>query len=50
MKTEFVFQIGLGTFFKVSESSDYVVSGFMNYLPLISVILVIYFYSAGEFY
>ncbi|XP_032523630.2 facilitated trehalose transporter Tret1-like [Danaus plexippus] len=39
--------IGLGTFFKVSESSDYVVSGFMNYLPLISVILVIYFYSAG---
>ncbi|XP_061380037.1 facilitated trehalose transporter Tret1-like isoform X2 [Danaus plexippus] len=39
--------VGLGTFFKVSESDGFVVSGFMNYIPLISLILVIFFYSSG---
>ncbi|CAG9569140.1 unnamed protein product [Danaus chrysippus] len=39
--------IGLGTFFKVSESNGFAVSGFLNYIPLISLILVIFFYSSG---
>ncbi|CAG4967167.1 unnamed protein product [Parnassius apollo] len=38
--------IGLGVFFKIREYTQEV-SGFMNYLPLISLILVVYCYSAG---
>ncbi|KPJ21147.1 Facilitated trehalose transporter Tret1 [Papilio machaon] len=41
----FIGLIGLGAFFKLSE--DVEVQGFLNYLPLISLILVVYCYSAG---
>ncbi|CAG4932808.1 unnamed protein product [Parnassius apollo] len=41
--------VGLGVFFKIKENTQEV-SGFMNYLPLISLILVIYCYSAGRDY
>ncbi|XP_068625677.1 facilitated trehalose transporter Tret1-like isoform X2 [Battus philenor] len=37
--------VGLGVFFKIKE--DVEVFGFLNYLPLISLILVVYSYSAG---
>ncbi|KAH9634900.1 hypothetical protein HF086_017199 [Spodoptera exigua] len=36
---------GLGLFFKLKESGP--VDGFMNYVPLISLILVVFCYSAG---
>ncbi|XP_045506558.1 facilitated trehalose transporter Tret1-like isoform X2 [Colias croceus] len=42
----FVGMMGLGTFFQVS-GPDYEVTGFMNYLPIISLILVVFCYSAG---
>ncbi|XP_026754181.2 facilitated trehalose transporter Tret1-like [Galleria mellonella] len=38
--------IGLGIFFRIKESEGQI-SGFMNYLPLISLILVVFCYSAG---
>ncbi|XP_063389643.1 facilitated trehalose transporter Tret1-like [Cydia fagiglandana] len=38
--------VGLGTFFKLTET-DTKVSGFLNFLPLISLIIVVYCYSAG---
>ncbi|XP_013171488.1 PREDICTED: facilitated trehalose transporter Tret1-like [Papilio xuthus] len=38
--------VGLGAFFKVKENGNEI-SGFMNYLPLISLFLVIFCYSAG---
>ncbi|CAK1594665.1 unnamed protein product [Parnassius mnemosyne] len=38
--------VALGVFFKIRENTQEV-SGFMNYLPLISLILVVYCYSAG---
>ncbi|KAM3959866.1 facilitated trehalose transporter Tret1-like [Aphomia sociella] len=38
--------IGLGAFFKIKEDGGEI-SGFTNYLPLISLILVVYCYSAG---
>ncbi|XP_059045578.1 facilitated trehalose transporter Tret1-like [Achroia grisella] len=38
--------IGLGIFFRIRETHEQI-SGFMNYLPLISLILVVYCYSAG---
>ncbi|KPJ05218.1 Facilitated trehalose transporter Tret1 [Papilio xuthus] len=37
--------VGLGAFFKLREDTE--VQGFLNYLPLISLILVVYCYSAG---
>ncbi|PZC74816.1 hypothetical protein B5X24_HaOG207129 [Helicoverpa armigera] len=37
--------LGLGTFFKLKEGGE--VTGFLNYVPLISLILVVYCYSAG---
>ncbi|XP_075986382.1 facilitated trehalose transporter Tret1-like [Anticarsia gemmatalis] len=37
--------LGLGIFFKLKEGGQ--VSGFMNFVPLISLILVVYSYSAG---
>ncbi|XP_013142134.1 PREDICTED: facilitated trehalose transporter Tret1-like [Papilio polytes] len=37
--------VGLGAFFKIREDAE--VQGFLNYLPLISLILVVYCYSAG---
>lgn len=37
--------LGLGIFFKLKEGGT--VMGFMNYVPLISLILVVYCYSAG---
>ncbi|VVC94588.1 unnamed protein product [Leptidea sinapis] len=42
----FAGMIGLGVFFQIS-SPDVHVSGFMNYLPIISLILVVICYSAG---
>ncbi|CAK1594669.1 unnamed protein product [Parnassius mnemosyne] len=38
--------VGLGVFFKITEYTNEV-SGFMNYLPLISLILVVFCFSAG---
>ncbi|KOB72970.1 Sugar transporter 11 [Operophtera brumata] len=38
--------IGLGTFFKLTEG-HYAIVGFLNYLPLLSIGLVIYSYNAG---
>ncbi|KOB74190.1 Sugar transporter 11 [Operophtera brumata] len=38
--------IGLGTFFQLKEQT-YEITGFLNYLPLISMIIVIYCYNAG---
>ncbi|XP_073963659.1 facilitated trehalose transporter Tret1-like [Choristoneura fumiferana] len=38
--------IGLGTFFKLQES-EVEITGFLNFLPLISLIIVVYCYSAG---
>ncbi|CAH2059192.1 unnamed protein product, partial [Iphiclides podalirius] len=38
--------VGLGVFFKIRENTQEV-SGFMNYLPVMSLILVVYCYSAG---
>ncbi|KOB74189.1 Sugar transporter 11 [Operophtera brumata] len=40
--------VGLGTFFKLTQAS-YEITGFLNYLPLISMIISIYCYSAGVF-
>lgn len=40
------YQIGLGTFFFIKGSGA--VSGFMNFLPLMSLVLVVYCYSAGK--
>ncbi|KAJ8715692.1 hypothetical protein PYW07_010174 [Mythimna separata] len=37
--------LGLGLFFKLKQEDT--VAGFLNYLPLISLILVVYSYSAG---
>ncbi|KAI8423027.1 hypothetical protein MSG28_014115 [Choristoneura fumiferana] len=37
--------IGLGTFFKLQES-EVEITGFLNFLPLISLIIVVYCYSA----
>ncbi|XP_026738921.1 facilitated trehalose transporter Tret1-like [Trichoplusia ni] len=37
--------VGLGTFFRLQD--DGVLIGFMNYVPLISLILVVFCYSAG---
>ncbi|XP_063834434.1 facilitated trehalose transporter Tret1-like [Ostrinia nubilalis] len=38
--------VGLGAFFKLQENG-YPISGFLNYLPLISLILVVFCFSAG---
>ncbi|XP_048001792.1 facilitated trehalose transporter Tret1-like [Leguminivora glycinivorella] len=38
--------VGLGTFFKLTETGSKV-SGFLNFLPLISLIIIVYCYSAG---
>ncbi|KAJ8709788.1 hypothetical protein PYW08_009792 [Mythimna loreyi] len=38
--------LGLGLFFKLKHDEE-TVTGFLNYLPLISLILVVYCYSAG---
>ncbi|XP_028159618.1 facilitated trehalose transporter Tret1-like [Ostrinia furnacalis] len=38
--------VGLGAFFKIQEK-DHPISGFLNYLPLISLILVVFCYNAG---
>ncbi|XP_068622954.1 facilitated trehalose transporter Tret1-like [Battus philenor] len=38
--------IGLGTFFKIKETTQ-TITGLINYLPVISLILVVYCYSAG---
>ncbi|XP_013188090.2 facilitated trehalose transporter Tret1 [Amyelois transitella] len=38
--------VGLGTFFEVTEHHDEV-TGFMNYLPLVSIILIVFCYSSG---
>ncbi|CAH2096870.1 unnamed protein product [Euphydryas editha] len=43
----FLGMLGLGTFFKISETEGYEITGFMNYLPIISLILVIFCYCAG---
>ncbi|XP_041985364.1 facilitated trehalose transporter Tret1-like [Aricia agestis] len=43
----FVGMVGLGTFFKITEPEGYIITGFVNYLPIISFILVIYCYSVG---
>ncbi|XP_050357602.1 facilitated trehalose transporter Tret1-like isoform X2 [Nymphalis io] len=43
----FVGMLGLGTFFKISGAEGYEIIGFMNYLPIISLIFVIFCYSAG---
>ncbi|XP_041985523.1 facilitated trehalose transporter Tret1-like [Aricia agestis] len=42
----FIGMVGLGTFFKLRES-NYAITGFLNYLPLISIILVVLSYSLG---
>ncbi|XP_045455266.1 facilitated trehalose transporter Tret1-like [Melitaea cinxia] len=39
--------LGLGTFFKTIETEGYKITGFMNYLPIISLILIKFCYSAG---
>ncbi|CAH0721260.1 unnamed protein product, partial [Brenthis ino] len=39
--------LGLGTFFEIGGVEGYVVTGFMNYLPIISLILVIFCYNVG---
>ncbi|XP_068625496.1 facilitated trehalose transporter Tret1-like [Battus philenor] len=39
--------VGLGTFFQLKPSDGVLVPGFLNYLPLISLILVVYCYNAG---
>ncbi|XP_046973173.1 facilitated trehalose transporter Tret1-like [Vanessa cardui] len=39
--------IGLGVFFIISGAEGYVITGFMNYLPIISLIFVIFCYCAG---
>ncbi|XP_037301606.1 facilitated trehalose transporter Tret1-like [Manduca sexta] len=41
----FLFQIGLGVFFKLKDSGP--ISGAMNFLPIVSLILVVFGYSAG---
>lgn len=41
------FQIGLGAFFKLTEY-HMKVSGVMNYLPLVSLILVIFCFNSGK--
>ncbi|XP_034837237.1 facilitated trehalose transporter Tret1-like [Maniola hyperantus] len=38
--------LGLGTFFKLTEAGDEI-TGILNFLPIISLILVVYCYSAG---
>ncbi|KAL0861069.1 hypothetical protein ABMA27_009580 [Loxostege sticticalis] len=38
--------VGLGAFFKIQENGDQI-TGALNYLPLISLILVVFSYSAG---
>ncbi|XP_047539534.1 facilitated trehalose transporter Tret1-like [Vanessa atalanta] len=43
----FLGMLGLGTFFKISGTEGYVITGFMNYLPIISLIIVIFCYCAG---
>ncbi|XP_022128881.2 facilitated trehalose transporter Tret1 isoform X1 [Pieris rapae] len=42
----FIGMIGLGVFFQLS-SPEFNVTGFMNYLPIISLIIVVFCYSAG---
>ncbi|XP_041985524.1 uncharacterized protein LOC121737858 [Aricia agestis] len=37
----------LGIFFKITEAEDYVIEGFLNYLPLLSIVVVIYGYNVG---
>ncbi|XP_013142146.1 PREDICTED: facilitated trehalose transporter Tret1-like [Papilio polytes] len=39
--------IGLGTFFKLKPPNSEPVSGFLNILPLISLVIVVYCYNAG---
>ncbi|XP_039760879.1 facilitated trehalose transporter Tret1-like isoform X2 [Pararge aegeria] len=41
----FLGMLGLGIFFKLTESGGEI-TGFLNFLPIISLILVIYFFSA----
>ncbi|XP_023938574.2 facilitated trehalose transporter Tret1 [Bicyclus anynana] len=43
----FLGMVGLGTFFKLTEAEDVEIRGFLNFLPIISLIIVIYCYSAG---
>ncbi|XP_038219736.1 uncharacterized protein LOC119837996 [Zerene cesonia] len=42
----FLGMMGLGVFFQMNSEVD-AVTGFMNYLPIISLILVVFCYSAG---
>ncbi|XP_073963435.1 facilitated trehalose transporter Tret1-like [Choristoneura fumiferana] len=39
--------IGLGVFYKLKEDSTGEITGYMNYVPLISLIIVVYSFSAG---
>lgn len=38
--------VGLGTFFNVTENVD-IITGFLNFLPLMSLILIVFCFSAG---
>ncbi|XP_041985525.1 facilitated trehalose transporter Tret1-like [Aricia agestis] len=39
--------IFLGVFFKVTEPEDFIIEGFLNYLPIISLVTVIFCYNVG---
>lgn len=45
---DFPLQIGLGVFFKLKDGG-HPIEGFLNYLPLISLILFIFCFSAGKY-
>lgn len=47
--TLLLFKVGLGTFFVLFENG-YDIVGFLNFLPLLSVIFVIYGFNAGIYY
>ncbi|CAH0721258.1 unnamed protein product, partial [Brenthis ino] len=43
----FLGMMGLGTFFQISGSEGYEITGFMNYLPIVSLILIVFCFSVG---
>ncbi|XP_032523565.1 facilitated trehalose transporter Tret1-like [Danaus plexippus] len=43
----FLGMIGLGTFFEITTKENYVVTGFLNYLPIISLIVCTYCFNVG---